>query len=582
MQDYLGYLKLARSLASAQNLSIKFEDESTAMPRTDGRTLYLPRPNPLWSAKDWSIWNDACWHEIGHNFPENRDIFQELRAQKIDCTSLFGSVLNLTDDYRVDKTRTKRYYGMMEANAVAIPHHVQSFAKKLKENPDKLRDDQGLKVVATMMTFDAKMRAAFNPAMAGMDAYTESLLDAEAKGWIAKLVAEYSEKYCNNKTAKQELDLVRDIFTNVFKIPPQDAGDGQGSGEGEGEGEGESDGDESEERDGEAKSKKGKKAKFGSVSYEEWLKHPHTPAGKPPSGCLIEYSDNAAARDYEPHTDETNHIYDIVSGDQPSSRGYQALTAGYVKEAVQQMGIHTIVGAARRLLQVETRKRPHFNQKRGRLDASKLYRVTIPESSVSERLFKTKDESKALDTAVSVLVDYSGSMNSKEKIGTAAATACALNELFRTLRVNCEILGFSEINFRNNATFVFKPFNQQVSDDNLAEYMSIASCAMGNNCDGDNILIAAHRLKQQKQPRKVLIVLSDGSPCGGLGDIDGFTKQVIQKIESEREIDIIGIGIQDCNVKRLYKTNQVVNNLNELPTKLIDTLENILLERKVK
>lgn len=571
MQDYLGYLKLARSLASAQNLSIKFENKSTAMPRTDGRTLYLPRPNPLWSAKDWSIWNDACWHEIGHNFPENRDIFKELKAQKIDCNSLFGSVLNLTDDYRVDKTRTQRYYGMMEANAVAIPHHVQNFAKKLKENPSKLDEDRGLKVFATMMTFDAKMRADFNPAMAGMDAYTEALLDAEAKAWLAKLVAEYSEKYCNNKTAKQELDLVRDIFTNVFKIPPQDAGDGQSSVEGEGESE--SDNDESDERD---------KAKFGTFSYEEWLKHPHSPEGGKPSGCRIEYSDSAAARDYKPHTDETNRIYDIAGGDKPRSLGYQALTAGYVKEAVQQMGIHAIVGAARRLLQVETRKRPHFNQKRGRLDASKLYRVTIPESSVSERLFKTKDESRALDTAVSVLVDYSGSMASGKKIGTAAAAACALNELFRTLRVNCEILGFSEISPRNNATFVFKPFNLPVSDDNLAEYMSIASCAMANNCDGDNILIAANRLKQQKQPRKVLIVLSDGSPAGGSGDIDGFTNQVIKKIESEREIDIIGIGIQDRNVQRLYKTNQVVNNLSELPTKLIDTLENILLERKVK
>ena len=310
MQDYLGYLKLARSLASAQNLSIKFEDESTAMPRTDGRTLYLPRPNPLWSAKDWSIWNDACWHEIGHNFPENRDIFKELKAQKIDCTSLFGSVLNLTDDYRVDKTRTKRYYGMMEANAVAIPHHVQNFAKKLKENPDKLRDDQGLKVIATMMTFDAKMRADFNPAMSGMDAYTESLLDAEAKAWLAKLTAEYSEKYCNNKTAKQELELVRDTFANVFKIQPQDAGDGQGSGAGVGASE--SDSDESDERVVVAQSKKGKKAKFGSFSYEEWKKHPHSPEGGKPSGCRIEYSDSAAARDYQPHKDETNRIYDIV------------------------------------------------------------------------------------------------------------------------------------------------------------------------------------------------------------------------------------------------------------------------------
>lgn len=592
MRDHIGYMKLARSLASAQNLSVKFEPNETAMPRTDGRTLYLPQPNPLWSDKDWAIWNDACWHEIGHNFPENRDIFKLLEKQKIDTRSLFGGILNLIDDYRVDKSRTSKYYGMLEANGVAIPHHVQRMAQGFRENPEKL-EDRGLKIIATMMAFDADMRADFCHAMRGQSAYLESLLDTEAKAWLEHLHRDYTTRYQNNKTGSEELELNRDIFTNVFKTPPEEHGDGSGEpNEGEGEGDEDGDGKADSEASGEGnkpsdgKDKDGKsKTKKVSINYEDVMKHPHSYKMQPgrPSEYKINYTDGMESRDYNPHTDTTNKIIDFSAGEGIDySRGHRAMSESDLREKVSQMGIHTLVGHARRLLQVETRKRPLFNQKKGRLDASKLYRVTLPESSLSEKLFRQKTESMALDTAVSVLVDYSGSMRSSDKIETAGAAAIALNELFRTLRVNCEILGFTELGSEKNATYVFKPFNKPVSDDNLTASMSAASGYMANNCDGDNILVAANRLKTQKQPRKVLVVLSDGSPAGGDGDIDGFTRDVIRKIEKEREIDIIGIGIRDNNVKRLYKTNQVVYDIQELPSKLIETLENILLERKMK
>lgn len=594
MRDHIGYMKLARSLASAQNLTVTFEDSDNAMPRTDGKTLYLPFPDPLWSDKDWAIWNDACWHEIGHNFPENRDIFKLLEKHKIDTRSLFGGILNLVDDYRVDKSRTAKYYGMMEANGIAIPHHVQRMAKGLKDSPNNLAD-QGVKVIATMMTFDADMRGNFCEAMKGQSAYTEGLLDTEAQGWLEHLRRDYTKQYCNNKTGLEELELVRDIFINVFKMPPEENGDGQGDPQ-EGEGEGD-EGDETkadskpsgDATDGDGNGDKKGKVKKVKVDYEEMLKHPHSyqmGAGRS-EDFKIHYTEGAEQRHYNPHTDKTTKIVDFTKldgadKDRYNRPEYRAMQPHELATLVQSMGIHTIVGHARRLLQVETRKRPLFNQKKGRLDASKLYRVTLPESSTSEKIFRQKTESMALDTAVSVLVDYSGSMRSGDKIETAGAAAVALNELFRTLRVNCEILGFTERDTDDNATYVFKNFNTPVNDDTLIEGMSKASAYMCNNCDGDNILVAANRLKAQKQPRKVLVVLSDGSPAGGDGDVDGFTRDVIRKIESEREIDIIGIGIRDTNVKRLYKTSKVVDNIQELPTKLIETLENILLERKLK
>jgi len=248
---------------------------------------------------------------------------------------------------------------------------------------------------------------------------------------------------------------------------------------------------------------------------------------------------------------------------------------------LKKLNIGSMTGQARRLLQAETRKRPHFNQKRGRLDTSKIFRVTMPENSASERIFKTKDVSKALDTAVTLLVDYSGSMMCENKIGVASASAVALTNLLNVLRVNTEVLGFTECySTDKNHLYVFKPFGINVPEDKLVESMSKAFGSISNNADGDSILIAQHRLLQQKNPRKVLIVLSDGSPAGNRGDVDGFTQKVIKNIESDKKVDILGIGIKDTNVSRLYKHHKVVWNIEKLPEVLIQTLESVILEKK--
>ena len=585
MQDYMGYLKLARSLASENRLALKFEQHQN-LPRTDGTTLFVPQPQPTFSVGDWHIWNDALWHEIGHNMPENRDIFPLIRDQKIDTKSIFGMCLNIIDDYRVDKLRCNKYYGMREACAYTIPVHNRRIADKMKAGD--CGKDVNIQIMTTLLAFDIKARGDYMPSLRGQEAILESKFEGMCAAWYKQLCDEYLERYCNHETGEQELETLRDIFRNVFKIPPESKGDGTATGKGKGKGkpeEGEAqegdgaggdangDGDDSEEG-------KGKGA--GSIKYEDLLRHPHTEieSGKG-SPVRIEYEDHKETRPYIPHTDTSNKIVDYTKGENhDAGDAYPGTTQSQVMRKLEQLNIDAITGQARRLLQVETRKRPHFNQKAGRLDTSKLYRVTLPESSVSEKLFKTKQQSNALDTAVSVLIDFSGSMQAMGKITIAASAAVALEKLFKTLRVNCEILGFTEGYGYKNYTYVFKPFCKTVTDINLIESMVKASNLMSNNCDGDNIVVAHNRLIHQKEPRKVLLVLSDGSPAGGKGDIDGFTKRVIQDIEKSREVDIIGIGICDTNVKRLYKSNRVVDNVEDLPQKLIETLEDILLERK--
>jgi len=71
---------------------------------------------------------------------------------------------------------------------------------------------------------------------------------------------------------------------------------------------------------------------------------------------------------------------------------------------------------------------------------------------------------------------------------------------------------------------------------------------------GDAIAYASARLLQRKEHRKVLLVLSDGSPCGRdhKGDIRTYTKNVIRDAEL-RGVDVYGVGIMDMNVRKFYK-----------------------------
>jgi cobalamin biosynthesis protein CobT len=72
--------------------------------------------------------------------------------------------------------------------------------------------------------------------------------------------------------------------------------------------------------------------------------------------------------------------------------------------------------------------------------------------------------------------------------------------------------------------------------------------------------------------------MSDGSPAAskssvGLGD---FTLKVIREIEASKNIDIYGLGLCSDSVEYFYKSHSVVNNPEDIPSKLLE-----LIERKI-
>jgi hypothetical protein len=236
----------------------------------------------------------------------------------------------------------------------------------------------------------------------------------------------------------------------------------------------------------------------------------------------------------------------------------------------------------RKLIQVRARVQTQYGQKKGKLDQSRLSRICFNAPGFNERIFKNKFDNKLLDAAITVLVDMSGSMGGA-KVYYALASTILLNEVCSTLNIPLEIIGFTDgINNESEIVplmFVYKAFsNLKVSTFDLTNYFAESSVFMCGNPDGENIIWTHDRLIKRKERKKLLIVMSDGSPAASKSSVGlaGFTLKVIREIEKAKKVEIYGLGLCSESVEYYYKANSVVNNPENIPTNLLS-----LIERKI-
>lgn len=217
-----------------------------------------------------------------------------------------------------------------------------------------------------------------------------------------------------------------------------------------------------------------------------------------------------------------------------------------------------------------------------------------------EKVFKRKYETRAKNTAVTLLIDCSGSMDSMGKIQTATYTAYALAMALERLNIKHEIMGFTtggsiRIDTNGDAADrkqqysrtsslyipIFKEFDERITTTVKENLASLPSASfMHSNVDGESVEIAAVRLSKRKEERKILIVLSDGNPAcsGNQADIEAHLKATVKKV-MKSGIEVLGIGIMDRSVQQYYPKNVVISKLQELPTTVIGEIKKILLSR---
>jgi len=236
----------------------------------------------------------------------------------------------------------------------------------------------------------------------------------------------------------------------------------------------------------------------------------------------------------------------------------------------------------------------------GRLDTKRLTAAVAGRTTV----FKTRTDRVDMDTAMTLLIDLSGSM-SGSRIHTARECAIAIAEAVDRTGVKYEMLGFvndfigdipdDEFQERVHDAMrgdwgriqplnmaVFKQFDERLYEAK-GSIASMIELAIGDNTDGEALQLAHQRLADRPEKRKVMIVLSDGQPCAwghGTGKLDSHLKRTVKEI-SEAGTEVVGIGIQTDSVAEFYPNSVVVHRLRDLEGEVMGQLSKILLGERV-
>jgi len=247
-----------------------------------------------------------------------------------------------------------------------------------------------------------------------------------------------------------------------------------------------------------------------------------------------------------------------------------------------------------RLLLARERRDWNYAKDAGQLDAKRFAAAVAGRTNV----FKTREDRAELDTAVTILVDLSGSMQEEGKRFAARDCVIALAEAIDRTSIVYEILGWNNCGVIGGVRdtprdelsgysrletldmWVFKAFSERLFEAKGA-IAALPDCVDGNNTDGEAVWQAYLRLRQRPEKRKVMFVLSDGAPlaaCAGGHDVfEEHLRAVLARVEGDGQVTCVGLGIMTDAVKRYYRQWVVVRNVEHLASEGIGLLAKVLL-----
>ena len=574
----------ARMLAAHEGLSVRTHHEHiTNFYTTPDRVIHIPEPQLDWPESFIPIYRNGISHETGHWSTETRDIFEWLDANPISTECLSGAMLNIVDDLRNDNNRCRKFPGVASDRWYSTKAAIEDiWIPRVKVELDDM--EQNDLILTTMIAAFVLAQGVIHAPL--LDTYLrlkDLLINEKTQEWLEKIEADaWIDRWLALDSAVDEWEYVEDILRDVFEVDPEDVTEtppepppNGGSEEGEdgseeGEtGKGQNGGEETSE-DGD----KPAKGKF-KVKYEDILAAHDNQWVKTQTGqCELEI-------DYDDYTIYGPYIYhDRNDTDKPSSIWPHTAPSdhhiGEFENTCEE--VESISRKASKYLQAITQRKTRRNLKKGRLDASKLHKVATHPKDIDEdpAVFKRKSAKREIDTAVSVLIDCSGSMDG-DKFTFAIASGYGMIKLCTAAGVPFEVALFTEENDTRNIHAVLKTFSEKFNRAKFFEEAAIAARNKGCNADPDNILIAYNRIINRPERKKLIVVMSDGSPASSRGDAYSEAKKLVSKIENDSPVDIMGVGMLSSNVLNIYRNNQVIQKADEIPEGLIEILKNHVL-----
>jgi cobaltochelatase CobT len=216
--------------------------------------------------------------------------------------------------------------------------------------------------------------------------------------------------------------------------------------------------------------------------------------------------------------------------------------------------------------------------------------------------FKEETESPFPSTVVTLLIDHSGSMRGRP-MQIAALTVEIFARVLERCGVKCEVLGFTTRDWDGGAPgreWAENGYRERPGRLNALEHIVIkgadvpwrrARAGLGlsmrdemlkENIDGEALLWAHRRLLARSEQRRILVVVSDGTPmdeatlaANGYDYLDRHLQAVIDDIESRSPVQLAAIGIGH-DVSRFYGNATRIARIDDLGPALSEKLLNLL------
>lgn len=511
---------------------------------TDGDTIHLPYPHPGMDDTALLLWRYYAEHEMGHEDPVNASPHwkEVMEKHKSKHTPLFWQIANLLSDHVQEHNRIGVMVGRDE---VLLKGRMEHSLKDIgaAERAGQFHDNS----MSGLFMLDWEERKEWNQHIKDKDkAWRGSYPVAEA---FAKLVA--------SKVSLVALKNEQEVYEAtkvIYDLLPEE-----------------------ERKAAEEKAAGGKEAIPGKVSDHGAIPVPgaEREKGDKPVGGVISKPEDHKGAFFSRTPLALDEVYRRQYGDIPvEDSGYRGHISGFLKKTNLPAKVRAYL-LARKIAKYSTGYRS------GKLDTNRLTDVLRGRDDV----FRRKESVRMVSTAVYLLVDASGSMYGRP-YAQAAAAGIMLAEALQGVKVNIEIAGFTEFG-RGTETLVHETacrFGQRfVREKAMQVFCKLASC-LNENADGENLLYAYHRIKQQQEERKLIVIISDGQPSAGGHPSNsgsrhdsshlGFAKKVVKEIEADKGVELWAIGIGDYTPE--FYSNHVTLGDTGLESTLLNLVKKTL------
>lgn len=246
------------------------------------------------------------------------------------------------------------------------------------------------------------------------------------------------------------------------------------------------------------------------------------------------------------------------SSENPAMALYGRASMGnpQIAEEVEKLaldGMNGLRAVLNGLVQSTHRAQPTNRRVGNRIDSSRLSRVLVGDN----RVFRKQVERQGVNTALDIVVDLSHSMKPCER--EALGVAFGLGKVLQTIKgVNPAISSFPA--YENGRLAVRPLLKHGERVDAVRQRFGLS--AAGGTPLGECLWSVAATLAIQPEPRKVMVVVTDGDP-----DNLKSAEAIINRCERAGiEMMAIAIGFGAPSIQRLFKNHRVIGSISELRT----------------